>query len=48
MHEEVACMLLNPIDISFTTTANNCGTEIHKDEGPVVAKINFPVLNTFT
>ena len=33
-------------DISFTTTANNCGTEIHKDEGPVVAKINFPVLNT--
>ena len=33
-------------DISFTTTSHHGGIEIHRDEPPVVAKINFPVLNT--
>ena len=33
-------------DMSFTITNENIQTGIHKDEPPVVAKINFPVLNT--
>ena len=33
-------------DISFTLTTSNIHTDIHRDEPPVVAKINFPVANT--
>ena len=33
-------------DMSFTTYNNEIKTEKHIDEAPVVAKINFPVLNT--
>ena len=33
-------------DISFTIYNEDIGTDIHKDELPVIAKINFPVLNT--
>ena len=33
-------------DMSFTLYNENISTDIHKDEPPVVAKINFPVLNT--
>ena len=33
-------------DMSFTICNEYIGTNIHRDEPPVVAKINFPVLNT--
>jgi len=33
-------------DMSFTIYNENIRTVIHKDEPPVIAKINFPVLNT--
>lgn len=33
-------------DMSFTIYNHHIGTDIHRDEPPVVAKINFPVLNT--
>jgi len=33
-------------DMSFTIYNQHIGTDIHRDEPPVVAKINFPVLNT--
>lgn len=33
-------------DMSFTITNDTIKTGIHRDEPPVVAKINFPVLNT--
>ena len=33
-------------DMSFTIYNENIGTDIHRDQPPVVAKINFPVLNT--
>ena len=33
-------------DMSFTIYNDKIKTSIHKDEPPVVAKINFPVLNT--
>ena len=33
-------------DMSFTIYNEEIITHIHKDEPPVVAKINFPVLNT--
>ena len=33
-------------DMSFTLYTDKLKTDIHKDESPVVAKINFPVLNT--
>ena len=33
-------------DMSFTITNENISTSVHKDAPPVVAKINFPVLNT--
>ena len=33
-------------DMSYTIYTEDIGTDIHKDEPPVVAKINFPVLNT--
>lgn len=33
-------------DMSFTIYNETISTDIHKDEPPVVAKINFPVLNT--
>ena len=33
-------------DMSFTLYNDKINTDIHKDEPPVVAKINFPVLNT--
>ncbi len=33
-------------DMSFTVTNDNISTDIHKDEPPVIAKVNFPVLNT--
>jgi len=33
-------------DMSFTVYTDRITTDIHKDEPPVVAKINFPVLNT--
>ena len=33
-------------DMSFTICNEDIGTDIHRDEPPVVAKINFPVLNT--
>ena len=33
-------------DMSFTITNDSIKTSIHRDEPPVVAKINFPVLNT--
>ena len=33
-------------DMSFTLYNENISTNIHKDEPPVIAKINFPVLNT--
>ena len=33
-------------DVSFTLYNETVKTDIHKDEPPVVAKINFPVLNT--
>jgi len=33
-------------DMSFTLYNDKISTDIHKDEPPVVAKINFPVLNT--
>jgi len=33
-------------DMSFTIYNEHIGTDIHRDEPPVVAKINFPVLNT--
>lgn len=39
-------MRLRVRDISFTMYNESVGTDIHKDEPPVVAKINFPVLNT--
>jgi len=33
-------------DMSFTVTNESIHSDIHRDEPPVVAKINFPVLNT--
>ncbi len=33
-------------DMSFTIYNENISTDIHRDEPPVIAKINFPVLNT--
>lgn len=33
-------------DIGFTITNEHIRTHPHKDEPPVIAKINFPVLNT--
>ena len=33
-------------DMSFTVCNDEIYTGIHKDEPPVIAKINFPVLNT--
>jgi hypothetical protein len=33
-------------DMSFTIYTDMIITDIHKDEPPVVAKVNFPVLNT--
>ena len=33
-------------DMSFTITNEQIQTGIHRDEPPVIAKINFPVLNT--
>ena len=33
-------------DMSYTIYNENIGTNIHRDEPPVIAKINFPVLNT--
>ena len=33
-------------DMSYTIYSQETTTEIHKDEPPVIAKINFPVLNT--
>lgn len=33
-------------DMSFTIYNEEIKTSIHKDEPPVIAKINFPVLNT--
>ena len=33
-------------DMSFTIYNQHIQTSIHKDDPPVVAKINFPVLNT--
>ena len=33
-------------DMSFTFYNEHIGTGIHRDEPPVIAKINFPVLNT--
>ena len=33
-------------DMSFTLTTENISTNMHKDEPPVIAKVNFPVLNT--
>ncbi len=33
-------------DMSFTIYNEQITTSIHKDEPPVIAKINFPVLNT--
>lgn len=33
-------------DVSFTLYDRDTSMEIHKDEPPVVAKVNFPVLNT--
>lgn len=33
-------------DMSFTVYDEQITTQIHKDEPPVIAKINFPVLNT--
>ncbi len=33
-------------DMSYTITNEQIGTSVHKDAPPVVAKINFPVLNT--
>jgi hypothetical protein len=33
-------------DMSFTIYNEKISTDIHRDEPPVIAKINFPVLNT--
>ena len=33
-------------DMSFTIYNEDIGTDVHRDEPPVIAKINFPVLNT--
>jgi hypothetical protein len=33
-------------DISFTVYNDQVGVGIHKDQPPVVAKVNFPVMNT--
>ena len=33
-------------DVSFTVFNEKICTNIHRDEPPVIAKINFPVLNT--
>jgi len=33
-------------DMSYTIFSDSIKTGIHKDEPPVVAKVNFPVLNT--
>ena len=33
-------------DMSFTIYTDRITTDIHKDEPPVIAKVNFPVLNT--
>ena len=33
-------------DMSFTIYNETIRTDIHRDEPPVIAKINFPVLNT--
>ena len=33
-------------DISWTIYSDNTKTDMHTDEPPVIAKINFPVLNT--
>ena len=33
-------------DMSFTIYSEDISTSIHKDAPPVIAKINFPVLNT--
>jgi len=33
-------------DMSFTIYNEDINTHIHRDEPPVVAKINFPILNT--
>jgi hypothetical protein len=41
-----ANMGLRVRDMSFTLYNENISTNIHKDEPPVIAKINFPVLNT--
>ena len=39
-------MSLKVRDMSFTIYNDEITTSIHKDEPPVIAKINFPVLNT--
>lgn len=39
-------MGLHVRDISFNVYDKEFGVDIHKDAPPVVAKINFPVLNT--
>ena len=33
-------------DMSFTVFNEHIGTDVHRDAPPVIAKINFPVLNT--
>jgi hypothetical protein len=33
-------------DMSFTIYNEEISTSVHKDEPPVIAKINFPVINT--
>ena len=33
-------------DMSFTVYNKDIDTDIHRDDPPVIAKINFPVLNT--
>lgn len=39
-------MSLRIRDISYTVCSENISTSIHTDRPPVIAKINFPVLNT--
>lgn len=33
-------------DMSFTVYNQDVSTDVHKDDPPVIAKINFPVINT--
>ncbi len=39
-------MSLKVRDMSFTIYNDEIGLSIHRDEPPVIAKINFPILNT--